>query len=147
MNHSLSRNASQCSDYFDSADEYHRPVYRQQQAYPPAPYPRFTTSASPSPYGGRSRSRSRSPSIERQPSTPILNVRLVGVDDRRGRTASRYHPEASSSKASDMTPTSSTFQNVSENPTHATAQNMSGLLILRHRSLFDKHRASCRWRA
>ncbi|KAG6830424.1 hypothetical protein H0H87_008172 [Tephrocybe sp. NHM501043] len=111
VNHSLSRNASDYLDYFDSNDDYgygNARTNHRQQPYPPDPYPRFTTSVSPE------RSSTRSKSIEREPPTPILNVRLVGAVDRRGRTMRRNPPDAvMDSGASESTPTQSKLPQLS----------------------------------
>ncbi|RDB20039.1 hypothetical protein Hypma_013102 [Hypsizygus marmoreus] len=110
--HTLSRTASGSMDFFNhDAEDYHRERYSSQpyrQPYPPQPYPRYTTSTSPGPYEGHS--RSGSPDRDSKPKT-ILNVRLVGFVDRRGRTMQRKKTDLDD--GADSTPTVSNIHQVS----------------------------------
>lgn len=106
VNHTLSRSTSGTMDYFGTMDEYGAEVY--SQPYRSTPQPRF--SASPGRYKTLS-PPSRSSSRERDPDAKtILNVKLVGYVDRRGRTAQRKQPDAAVDLESDSTPTHSTME-------------------------------------
>ncbi|KAF5369721.1 hypothetical protein D9615_010156 [Tricholomella constricta] len=120
-NHTLSRSASGTMHYFDATDDYGAGMY-YAQPYPPAPYPRFTTSASPDPYDHTPHS-SRSGSLERGANNThsILNVRLVGFVDRRGRTPQRKRSDVGFDfdLGTENTPTLSSIH-------HAQAQARAG---------------------
>ncbi|KAG6827432.1 hypothetical protein H0H92_011811 [Tricholoma furcatifolium] len=107
--HSLPRDPSGEFDNYDDGEGYfpRRPHARR------GPYHRFTTSASPDPYNNGSRSSSP----ERQPPTPILNVRLVGYVDRRGRTMRRSGEGAKSPSDGTPTCTASNVDGQSPSPT------------------------------
>ncbi|KAF8076971.1 hypothetical protein FPV67DRAFT_1473408 [Lyophyllum atratum] len=118
VNHTQSRSVSGALGYFDGTDEYGPGVY-YPQPYPPDPYPRFTDS--PGPYDHLSHS-SRSRSLDdHSHSKTILNVRLVGFVDRRGRTMRRKQPDVDFDLASENTPTVATFTQVPPDPETLTA--------------------------
>lgn len=87
VNHTISRSASGSLDPYNyPTEDYDQPTHHQH-TYPTNSYPRFSISRSPGPYGDVLRS-SRSGSRERE-TKPILNIRLVGFVDRRGRARDR----------------------------------------------------------
>lgn len=132
IDHSLSRIASSTSDYFDSSGGFSEGI-NYRQSYPPAPYRSFTISASPDLYSDRSRSRSKSMDQEREPSTRILNVRLVSFVDRRGRTIRRNQSDnAIDSTASDSTPTASTLRPLTGDSSSSTNVSLGVLIVLPH---------------
>jgi len=111
--HLLPRSPS--SGYFDHSidDEYtenNRYINYEQDPYPPTPYPQFHSS-SPRVYGATDHG-SRSPSPDREPRT-ILNVRLVGFSDRRGRSTQRKNLDSDDTR--DHTPRPSELPHDSSN--------------------------------
>ncbi|GLB34386.1 hypothetical protein LshimejAT787_0112700 [Lyophyllum shimeji] len=112
VNHTQSRPASGTPEYFTDTDEYAPGMYYQHPYR--SPHARFTTSPSPEPYDYLSHpSRPRSPDGDSNSKT-ILNVRLVGFVDRRGRTMRRKEADVDADVASDSTPTAATFQRISQ---------------------------------
>ncbi|KAG5649661.1 hypothetical protein H0H81_002601, partial [Sphagnurus paluster] len=112
VNHTLSRTASGTLQYFDATDEYGPGMfYPYPQPYPPALYPRFTTSSSPDSYDQLPHS-ARCIDEQDPNAKTILNVKLVGFVDRRGRTA-RSSSEPRLDLGTDNTPTLSNIKQLS----------------------------------
>jgi hypothetical protein len=118
-NHTISRSNSGSFDYYNqSGGDYGRPTQHQQ------PYPRFSTSHSPGRYGDvATQSRSGSREREAKPK-PILNIRLVGFVDRRGRSRQRK-PDTSLDVGSENTVTVSHMPSTRPGNTSSDPETLS----------------------